>query len=47
MKLLDLLRLVAWMFQENHDLAKQKRAARRAGVDPEADEEFRTVNDLD
>ena len=47
MKLLVLLQFIAYAFQVNHEVARDKRRARKAGIDPEADEEFRLANDLD
>jgi hypothetical protein len=47
MKLIEILRAIAWTFQVNHEIARAKRRARKAGIDPEVDEEFRLANDLE
>jgi hypothetical protein len=42
----DLITWILLCFEANHELARAKRAARRAGVDPETDEEFRRINEI-
>jgi hypothetical protein len=43
---MNLIRLILLAFEASHEYAKAARSARRAGIDAETDEEFRTVNDL-
>lgn len=45
--LADFFSYLAFCFEANHEIACQKRRARRAGLDPENDAEFRAVNELD
>ena len=43
---MNLIRLILLAFEANHEMARLKRKARRAGVNPDTDAEFRAVNDL-
>ena len=43
----ELLRLVAYMFYVNHEIARDKRRARKAGIDVANDEEWLVANDLE
>ena len=44
---MNFLRLLILAFEANHEMAVLKRKARRAGIDPDTDAEFRAVNELD
>jgi len=41
------LHAIALAFEYNHELARVKRDARRTGIDPRTDAEFRAVNGLE
>lgn len=43
----ELLRFVAYMFYVNHEIARDKRRARKAGIDVANDEEWLVANDLE
>lgn len=43
----ELLRFVAYMFYVNHEIARDKRMARKHGIDTKRDEEFLVSNDLE
>ena len=46
-KMRELLRFVAYMFYVNHEIARDKRRARKAGIDVANDEEWLVANDLE
>jgi hypothetical protein len=43
---MNLLRTIIYALSEIHETSALKRAARRAGIDPDTDAEFRAVNEL-
>ena len=44
---MNFVRLIILAFTDTYETAAMKRKARRAGINPDTDAEFRTVNELD